>query len=349
MTRYVATVAAMVCWPLLAPSVFAGSEAQSLSAQVEPEPLYESRFVETRGIHLQYADFGGSGLPVVFVQNIHDFSLEEHPERALLSRLADEFRLLAPVRRGYGQSDDTGWGYDVATQAEDLLGLMDALGIRRAVLIGGPPAPQEMTWIAEHHPERLAGLVFLANPHVEPDFREPEVRAFAENYWRGSCDLGETAVARIGPRAAWRPHFLEEETVRIDIPALRFFWPGSTLRSMDLRRLDRVEQMAASEPACDGEAAAREYFAALAVDEARLAELRHAFTASDRSVAMDSAMARAFGSKLRTVVAEDLGDLAVEDFVYPRIRRFIGEVADMEAECSEGAAADTVGGRVRVL
>jgi pimeloyl-ACP methyl ester carboxylesterase len=65
------------------------------------------------------------------------------------------------ARRGYGQSDDVGWGYDVATQAEDILGFMDALRIERAVLVGRHPTTQDMTWIAEHHPERLAGLVSL--------------------------------------------------------------------------------------------------------------------------------------------------------------------------------------------
>ncbi|HUG38904.1 MAG TPA: alpha/beta fold hydrolase [Longimicrobiales bacterium] len=319
------------------PPTAAENERNLVHVAPPTEPLYESRFVETRGVRLQYADFGGSGLPIIFIQNIHDWSLEERSEMSLLARLTDGFRVLAPVRRGYGDSDDTGWGYDVATQAEDVVGFMDALGIRRAILVGGPPAPQEMTWIAEHHPERVAGLVYLAAPHVESDFRNPEIRAFVENNWRGSCDLGETAVPRIGPRVPWRPHFLDDETVRIDVPALRFIWPASASRSMDVRRLDRVPQLAAAEPSCDGEAAAREYFIALAADQERLAALRQALTESDPSLAMDSAMVRAFGPNLRTVVDPGGWD-HIHDFVYAHIRRFVDEVARSPATAPGGDA-----------
>lgn len=125
------------------------------------------------------------------------------------------------MKRGYGESDDPGWGYDVATQSEDLLGLMDALGIHRAVLVGRVPATQDLTWIAEHHPERVAGLVYLGNPVVFQSSSHLEARLFGENYTRGSCDLEERGVALGNARGPWRPHFLDDETARIDVPALR--------------------------------------------------------------------------------------------------------------------------------
>jgi pimeloyl-ACP methyl ester carboxylesterase len=258
---------------------------QPASAQDEPGSLYESRFVEARGIRLQYADLGGSGLPIILIQDIHDWSLAERSELTLLARFADSYRVLAPVRRGWGESDDTGWGYDVATQAE--------------------------------------------------------IRAFVENYWRGTCDLGETAVSRIGPRAGWRPRFLDDETFRIDIPALRFVWPSSASRSLDVRRLDhRVPRLAAAEPSCDGAAARKEYFAALAADQDRLTALRQALTESDRTLAMDSAMMRAFGSNLRTEVDPGGWD-DIHDFVYPHIRRFLEEVALREAARQPAPALDS--------
>ncbi|HUE77763.1 MAG TPA: hypothetical protein VMM83_07470, partial [Longimicrobiales bacterium] len=103
------------------------------AAQDAGVPPYESRFVEANGIRLQYMDFGGSGLPLIFVQDIHNYF--EHEElffvrdlqSAFYTRFTDDHRVLATVKRGYGESDDPGWGYDVATHSEDLLGLMDAL------------------------------------------------------------------------------------------------------------------------------------------------------------------------------------------------------------------------------
>lgn len=103
------------------------------AAAQEPEPLYESRFVEANGIRLQYMDFDGSGLPLIFVQDIHNYFEDEEPYfrdlwSAFYVRFTDDHRVLATVKRGYGESDDPGWGYDVVTQSEDPLELMDALG-----------------------------------------------------------------------------------------------------------------------------------------------------------------------------------------------------------------------------
>lgn len=108
-------------------------------AQIDPEPLYESKFVETREIRLQYMNFGGEGLPVIFLQDFHDYFQSSYTDlnyQKFLAGFSENNRVLAPIRWGYGKSDDTGYGYDVATQSEDLLGFMDALGIERAVLVG---------------------------------------------------------------------------------------------------------------------------------------------------------------------------------------------------------------------
>jgi pimeloyl-ACP methyl ester carboxylesterase len=114
---------------IVLPLLASGLAAAPLSAQANA--IYETKFVEAGDIRLQYHDFGGSGLPVIFVQDFHDyFGAALDPSwPPFLARFADGFRVLAPVRRGWGESDDTGYGYDVATQAEDVLAFMDALGI----------------------------------------------------------------------------------------------------------------------------------------------------------------------------------------------------------------------------
>jgi erythromycin esterase len=311
-----------------------------LDSEERREPLYDSKFVETRGIRLQYMDFGGSGLPVIFLQDFHNYFDpgwdSEWP--GFYARFADVYRVLAPIRRGYGESDDTGWGYDVATQSEDLLGLMDALGIRRAVLIGRQPANQDMTWIAEHHPERLAGLVYMGNPLVFPDLRNPLVRTFEEMTWR-SCDLGERSVPIVGPRAAWRPDFLHDEHARIDLHALRFVSPWDT-RTVALRVLPRIAATGVNSR-CDDEAR-REYFAALAADEEQVAAIREALEEADLFPALDRAIERAFGDNLRTEV-DDLpkrdGWGATHEFYEPHMRRFLEDVARAEAGRPDEPAA----------
>jgi pimeloyl-ACP methyl ester carboxylesterase len=292
-----------------------------------------NKFVEARGVRLHYLDFGGSGLPIIFVQSFHGDAREwvDYDAEGFAPRFADDFRVLAVTRRGWGESDDTGWGYDVATQSEHLIGFMDALGIRRAVLVGRIPANQDITWIAEHHPSRVAGLVYIGNPYVFPNYRDPIARAFDENSSRSACDLEEEAVARTAPRAPWRPHFLYDEGARIEIPALRIVLPDRPAHS--LWRLERLVARAAAAPgqplSCDPEA--QEYFAALLADEERVSALRRALTEADPSVAVNETMERAFGANLRT--AEDsLGDLnATLDSWYSHMRSFLEEVTRAEA------------------
>ena len=52
--------------------------AEATAQDVEP-PEYQSRFVEANGIRLQYMDFGGSGLPPIFVQDIHNYFEDDDP------------------------------------------------------------------------------------------------------------------------------------------------------------------------------------------------------------------------------------------------------------------------------
>lgn len=316
-----------VVLPLLA----SGLAASPLAAQANA--IYETKFVEAGDIRLQYHDFGGSGLPVIFVQDFHDyFGAARDPSwPPFLARFADGFRVLAPVRRGWGDSDDTGHGYDVATQSEDLLAFMDALDIQQAVLVGRTPADHDMTWIAEHHPERLAGLIYLHSLHVVPDYSNPQIRAFTEAYSAGSCDMRDP-VAQVGARTSWRPHFLRDESARIDVPALRFFRPVVDEVSMNRRRLDRVAEIAASPSECAQEEE-KQYFVALAADEARQAELREALLETDLLQSLDRAMQRAFGHNLRTIRPPEFEDYqAMLDFQYQHMRPFLEAVQRTDAD-----------------
>lgn len=317
------------------------SVAHAQAPQDGAEPPYQSKIMELAdGLRLQYHDFGGSGLAVLFVQDFHDYFGDAlDPDwPPFLARFADDFRVLAPVRRGWGASDDTGWGYDVATQSEDLLAFMDALGIERAVLVGRVPADQDMTWIAEHHPERLAGLIYLQSLHVVAGYSNPLIRAFTESYSAGACDMRDP-VAQVSARTPWRPHFLGDESARIDVPALRFFWPVFDDQNMNLRRLDRVAELAASPSECASDEV-NDYFVALATDEAWQAELRQALIEADLSSEVDRTMLRAFGTNLKTVVAPELdGWEATLDFQYPHMRGFLEEVARVE-NADDPAPAD---------
>ena len=92
-----------------------------------------------------------------------------------------------PIRRGYGLTEDPGQGYDAAGIGRDMAAMLDALGIARAVFVGRTPSQNDMLWLAENHPERMAGMILLeGGPQPLIDVSDPVVFAFAAGWWRGA-------------------------------------------------------------------------------------------------------------------------------------------------------------------
>jgi pimeloyl-ACP methyl ester carboxylesterase len=109
-------------------------------------------------VRLHYLDFGGDGPPVALLAGAGDTAwiyLE------LGAELARDHRVIALTRRGFGGSDVPTTGYDVATLSADLLAALDALNLPRVALIGHSLAGSELTYVAAHHPSRVAALVYL--------------------------------------------------------------------------------------------------------------------------------------------------------------------------------------------
>jgi pimeloyl-ACP methyl ester carboxylesterase len=135
-------------------------------ARPQAAPPYEQKFGDAGGIRLHYLDFGGDGLPIVFV---HSEAWDAHT-CAEFAPLADRNRVLAITRPGYGESEAHPDGFGVPTQARSLVDLLDALGVERAVFAGNASATAELTFLGEHHPDRVAGLIYftgLAVPWLE--------------------------------------------------------------------------------------------------------------------------------------------------------------------------------------
>ena len=288
-----------------------------LGAQQDPTEHLEHRFADARGLSLEYFQFGSAGTPVVVIQDHHDYFHDSTDEIgvtmqrgwvALLESLGETFTVIAHVRRGWGESEDPGWGYDVPTQAEDVLGLMDDLGIPQAVLVGRTAATQEMTWIAEHHPERVLALVYWQGPlaHLPRRDEHPEARRFDEMYNRGSCDIGqgEEVDVRLDPRVAWSAHFPRDPGRRIDLPALWLRDPVFDRGdNMFVRRINRLEawdpEFFGDDAFCDAQA--KEYFEALRGDTERIALLREEFANRVDGERLEAAMRSAFEDRLTIV------------------------------------------------
>jgi pimeloyl-ACP methyl ester carboxylesterase len=131
---------------------------------------HKSGFVTTNGIRLHYLDWGGPG-PVLVL--IHGRLRNAHIFDDLAPAFTDRFRVLAYDRRGHGRSEAKG-PYDIATLTEDLRGLMDGLDIAKADLAGWSICGNEITAMADTHPERVGRIVYLEGAY---DWSDPALVA----------------------------------------------------------------------------------------------------------------------------------------------------------------------------
>jgi pimeloyl-ACP methyl ester carboxylesterase len=122
--------------------------------------------VPTNGIHLHVVFSGPEqGKAVVLLHGFPEFW------RGWLKQiqpLADAgFRVIVPDQRGYNLSDKPKGvaAYPINTLAQDILGLVDAVGREKAILVGHDWGAAVAWHLATHYPERVEKLVILNVPH----------------------------------------------------------------------------------------------------------------------------------------------------------------------------------------
>jgi pimeloyl-ACP methyl ester carboxylesterase len=111
------------------------------------------------GTEIYYQDVG-SGPAVVLV---HGFSGNHLTWYRQVPTLAGEYRCVVPDQRSFGLSRDA-TGAGVGAFADDLLDVLDELGIERAVLVGHSMGGWTVGSVATQRPDRVAGLVLSATP-----------------------------------------------------------------------------------------------------------------------------------------------------------------------------------------
>src|SRR3954447_475519 len=120
------------------------------------------RDVSANGIRMHVAEAGTGPLIVL----LHSFPQFWWAWRHQLTGLADAgMRVVAPDLRGYGASDKPPRGYDSMTAADDVAGLIRALGEQSAVVVGHGWGGQIGWTLAARHPGAVRRLAILSAPH----------------------------------------------------------------------------------------------------------------------------------------------------------------------------------------
>jgi pimeloyl-ACP methyl ester carboxylesterase len=159
-----------------------GLSSSELAPPVMEPPMPEvagvrHRTVVTPRLRMHVAE-AGTGAPVVL---LHDWPEHWYAWRRLVPLLARRCRLIAPDLRGAGWSVASHAGYRTVEQVDDLIALINTLGLERVVLVGQGRGG----WIGFHAclraPERFTAFVALNSPH--PYLRARHLLAHAWRYW----------------------------------------------------------------------------------------------------------------------------------------------------------------------
>jgi pimeloyl-ACP methyl ester carboxylesterase len=108
--------------------------------------------------------------PLVFAHGFPELAFSWRHQLAGLG--AAGFRCLAPDQRGYGRSarPQAVEAYDMENLCADLVGLLDAKGIEKAIFVGHDWGGMIAWAMPLRHPDRVAGVIGLNTPYTKrPD------------------------------------------------------------------------------------------------------------------------------------------------------------------------------------
>lgn len=135
------------------------------SCVAQPEQSYQEGFFQYETGEVHYLDFGGEGLPVIFIPS-NDRTAFTFKNFA--PRFTNEFQVYALTFPGSGKSEGEPnlafMNFDL--KADIVIGLLDHLNINRAVIIDR--YFHVPVYLAERYPVRIAGLVMMNGYPPDP-------------------------------------------------------------------------------------------------------------------------------------------------------------------------------------
>ena len=164
---------------------------------------------KVNGVSLFYEE-AGEGTPLVFV---HEFAGEARSWHLQVRFFARRYRTIAYNARGYPPSDvpEDPKAYSQDQAADDILGLLDALGIRKAHICGLSMGGYATLHFGLRYPERALSLVVAGAGYGSgPGEREKFRRDVEETARRFEQD-GMTAVAEFYTKGPTRVQFMDKD------------------------------------------------------------------------------------------------------------------------------------------
>jgi len=140
-------------------------------------PGVTHRFVTVRGVRLHLAEAGPEHAEPVLL--LHGFPQHWYAWRHVIPLLARDYRLIALDLRGFGWSDAPRHGYSGISFSDDVVAVLDELGLDHVRLIGHDWGGWIGFFTAIRHPHRVSHLISVNMTHLWPPFTR-----LVPNLWR---------------------------------------------------------------------------------------------------------------------------------------------------------------------
>jgi class 3 adenylate cyclase len=176
----------------------------------------ETKYTKSGDVHIAYQQFGSGSIDLVFVPGwaSHlDFAWESPAPRAILERLGSFARVVWFDKRGTGLSDRVADLPILEVRMDDVRAVMDAVGFRRAAVMGVSEGGSMSALFAATYPERTNALVLFGAfarrvwsedyPFAPTRERREEWIRSLERGWGSDNELGQLA-----PSLAKDPEFV---------------------------------------------------------------------------------------------------------------------------------------------
>ena len=164
------------------------------AAQAQAADTRQGQYVDVDGAHLFY-QVTGTGTPLLL---IHGFPLDGQLYQGQLPQLGQRFQVITPDLRGFGKSTTPDAQGSIQRYARDMLGLMNQLGIRKAIIGGHSMGGQVVLQMYRQAPERFLGMILIdTNPmaaSIEEQYEFPGFGAQAQQ--QGVPSIVPTLVAQ---------------------------------------------------------------------------------------------------------------------------------------------------------
>lgn len=208
--------------------------------------------VAARPVEIEYETFGFPDDPaLILVAGVGSQMLVFDEE--LCQGFVDRgFHVIRMDNRDVGLSTilPDGASYDVVDMADDVVGVLDHIGVDRAIVLGFSLGGFVARSVAIDHPDRVAGLISLGSTTGEPDVGQPTDEAWAaltrpEPASVESHIEQEIADYRIWSNPEWRDEV--QKRAYLERASARAHHPGASDRQLDAltNHLARVDDLRA--------------------------------------------------------------------------------------------------------